>query len=454
VIASLAGASVAVSTATLSALMQTAPFAFQNSNRNDSDLRRQFPTFANPARQSQERPPMAPEEELQGEELIPLSVRMRQAAIKDPVLGLRPELYQPWEGATFYVPVDHAQKKFLSPVFIVDPEFNGDTPEEYGHLFIDNDHGGWKKPLIQSTFPIISKQAQEFFHVSGDCTCMNHEIVFKTPKVVQMPFPDHIKPAYEPQYDNASYVMPRERWHTMYRGDDYGGHNIPFPHPRPPTPAPEYEHAWVDVGKIYGLETPMGAHFGGVWDYAFNGLRKIIENDLDSYNNGAWGQEAPHDNEYAGWGQEAPHNNEYAGWGQEAPKDNEYAGWGQEAPKDNEYAEWGQEAPKDNEYAEWGQEAPKDNEYAEWGQEAPKDDGYAGWGQDAWGKDGASDVSIEGVKQLSGGHGGLNGFDGLNGTGQSLRGFGGLNGTGKKLGGFAGLNGTGQSSYGLNGTGQ
>ena len=40
----------------------------------------------------------------------------------------------------------------------------------------------------------------------------------------------------------------------IYRGDDYGGHNIPFPHPKPPKPNSIYEDAFVDLSLIYGTE--------------------------------------------------------------------------------------------------------------------------------------------------------------------------------------------------------
>ena len=34
----------------------------------------------------------------------------------------------------------------------------------------------------------------------------------------------------------------------MYFGDDYGGHNIPFPHPAPPKPHKMYDqHAFIDL---------------------------------------------------------------------------------------------------------------------------------------------------------------------------------------------------------------
>ena len=49
IFSAVVGLTQAVDTATLAALMQQAPFSFQNSNQlPDSDIKRQFPNFANP----------------------------------------------------------------------------------------------------------------------------------------------------------------------------------------------------------------------------------------------------------------------------------------------------------------------------------------------------------------------------------------------------------------------
>ena len=50
-----------------------------NSNRNDSDLRRQFPDFASPFRKGEMRPMEQPELRM-GDELIPLAVRNAKKA--------------------------------------------------------------------------------------------------------------------------------------------------------------------------------------------------------------------------------------------------------------------------------------------------------------------------------------------------------------------------------------
>lgn len=62
------------------------------------------------------------------------------------------------------------------------------------------------------------------------------------------------KPAREPLYEDYTYELPRMNQHTMYRGDDYGGHNIPFPHPQPPKPVGVYEDAFVDLAEVFGIE--------------------------------------------------------------------------------------------------------------------------------------------------------------------------------------------------------
>ena len=39
----------------------------------------------------------------------------------------------------------------------------------------------------------------------------------------------------------------------IYFGDDYGGHNIPYPHPRPPQPHIKYQQdSFIDLTAVYG----------------------------------------------------------------------------------------------------------------------------------------------------------------------------------------------------------
>ena len=130
----IAGVTSAVNTETLSALMQHASFGvpqrerfdetnpFGQTSNTDSDLKRQFPKFANPFMNDRERQKEVPEH-IEGEELIPLKVRNARAAIKDPVLAKQPDVRPLYKGSYDMEPIDYSNKKFLSPVFLVDPMF-------------------------------------------------------------------------------------------------------------------------------------------------------------------------------------------------------------------------------------------------------------------------------------------------------------------------------------------
>ena len=61
------------------------------------------------------------------------------------------------------------------------------------------------------------------------------------------------KPALEPLYRKGIGRVPPLNQHTCYRGDDYGGHNIPFPIPEPPKPDRYYDDSFVDLGAYYGF---------------------------------------------------------------------------------------------------------------------------------------------------------------------------------------------------------
>ena len=260
-IATLAGVTMAVDTATLAKLMQQAPFSFQNSNDpQDSDIKRELPNFANPARQNDVRPPLE-EEERTGDELIPKAVRNKQAAIKDPVLALQPQVKPLFPGSRDMEPIDPKNKKFKSPVFLVDPKFTKEMKDDDKMLFEDNDHGGFKQPVVQSTWPIIRTEVQKFFHVGPGCTCedKNRPVFYIEPRYERLHLPEYYDPVWEPQYENPSYVMPKQAQKTQYQGDDYGGHNIPFPHPIPPKPASIYDDtAFVDLyDTLYGVKNTV-----------------------------------------------------------------------------------------------------------------------------------------------------------------------------------------------------
>lgn len=43
----------------------------------------------------------------------------------------------------------------------------------------------------------------------------------------------------------------------MYFGDDFGGHNIPFPHPAPPKPHKMYDQfAFIDLSNLLQPHSP------------------------------------------------------------------------------------------------------------------------------------------------------------------------------------------------------
>ena len=94
-----------VSTEALNALMQFGTndaqnrFIGRNSNDpEDPDIKRERPDFADPARKGDERPP-DDDPFLEGDALIPKAVRAAQAAIKDPVLALQPQVKPLFEGS-------------------------------------------------------------------------------------------------------------------------------------------------------------------------------------------------------------------------------------------------------------------------------------------------------------------------------------------------------------------
>ena len=262
-----AGVTSAVSTETLSALMQRASFSapggqydhnnpYGQTSNNDSDLKREVPDFAAPQNKGKERA-FEEAEHRTGDELIPLSVRNARAAIKDPILAKQPDVRPLFEGSFDMEPIDYTNKVFQSPVFLVDPMFTEGKKGDENQLFIDNDFGGWKRPVNPSRWPIIGSEVHGFFGVGPDCTCKTtHKPVFaKLPRFEQIKL-DHyhhtLGPVYEPQYETEGYSVPRNLYDTMYRGDDFGGHNIPYPHPCPPVPHSYYDQgAFIDLDKYY-----------------------------------------------------------------------------------------------------------------------------------------------------------------------------------------------------------
>ena len=65
--------------------------------------------------------------------------------------------------------------------------------------------------------------------------------------------------AWEPQYKLGAKKPKAMNYKNCFYGDDYGGHNIPFPIPSPPHPGPYYDDIFYDmtphIGQLY-FENP------------------------------------------------------------------------------------------------------------------------------------------------------------------------------------------------------
>jgi len=150
---------------------------------------------------------------LEGDELIPLAVRNARAAIKDPILAKQPDVRPLYEGSYDMEPIDYSNKKFKSPVFLVDPMFTMGKDGDENQLFVDNDFGGWKRPVNPSKWPIVGHEVQNFFGVGPDCTCKTtHKPIFaKLPRFEKLNinhYPHILGPVYEPQYEDPNYSIP------------------------------------------------------------------------------------------------------------------------------------------------------------------------------------------------------------------------------------------------------
>lgn len=127
--------------------------------------------------------------------------RKAQAAIKDPSLGTLPEVRQLF--ADVWEPIDHSGKKFVSPVFIIDPEFNGEMFDWNKGLFRNNDHGGWRQPVNQSVFPFVTGEIRDFFGVTENCDCRSDtEVFIRWPEFRPLNVPHELfGEVNEPQYE-------------------------------------------------------------------------------------------------------------------------------------------------------------------------------------------------------------------------------------------------------------
>ena len=96
----------------------------------------------------------------------------------------------------------------------------------------------------------------------------------------------------EPVYAHGIQYRPgRPQQETIYHGDDFGGHNIPFPHPKPPMPHKMYDrHAFVQIDKFVkgecdknGIDIHSGTHtldlhgFGSYRGHGFGDIQFMLD---------------------------------------------------------------------------------------------------------------------------------------------------------------------------------
>jgi hypothetical protein len=141
-----------------------------------------------------------------GDELILKAERAKRAAVTDPILGKKPEVRPFKMNPKDLEPIDPTNKKFTSPVFLVDPMFTKDKKDEEIIVFRDNDWAGWEQPLKPSKWPIVRKEIQRFFQVSEDCSQkgMKLDITHVEPLYEPLDLPRYYAPVYEPQYEAAA----------------------------------------------------------------------------------------------------------------------------------------------------------------------------------------------------------------------------------------------------------
>jgi hypothetical protein len=188
--------------------------------------------------------------ERKGDELILKSVKKARAAIRDEQMAGK-YITGPWDMDPSIKEPKYAEgveRTFKSPVFLVDPMFTKPQKDEEIQVFRDNDHAGFKQPKVQSKFPIVRKEIQDFFIVDEACTCRGKKtIVDEGIHYFPLRVPEFYGRVLEPMYKDANATRPAPlNQHTCYRGDDFGGHNIPYPHPKPPVSASYYTDCFVD----------------------------------------------------------------------------------------------------------------------------------------------------------------------------------------------------------------
>ena len=237
-------------------LQKFAPHQFSNQYvaKTDADFERQYPEFASPLNAGLTRKHVEPEIR-EGDELILKKDRQAAKAVRDEKLGDTPKTEPFHMNPKDRVPIEPKDRVFQAPVFLVDPMFTKDKKDEEIVVFRDNDWAGWKQPRVLSHFPIVKKEVQDFFSVKEDCSCRKVKALqFKEPSYLPLKLPQYYAPVLEPQYvDKEGKIIPGANQHTCFRGDDYGGHNIPYPHPAPPKPDPYYDQdSFIDLSVVYG----------------------------------------------------------------------------------------------------------------------------------------------------------------------------------------------------------
>jgi hypothetical protein len=234
-------------------VMRRAPFSFQRDDRrllnSNLNFKREVPQYTNPALRSNERAEVKIAVR-KGDELIPLKERNAKKAVRNPVMAKTPEYKVLFKGSKYYEPIDPTNKKFKSPVFLVDPKFTKKLDKKEKVAFEDNDFGGHEVPVNPTRWPYVDDIVQTRFKVGPDCAATG-EAPLKASELkwIRLQIGDKYAPAWEPFAVDAraTKTIAKQNQHDCYRGEDFGGNNIPFPHPAPPKPSNYYDDAFVDL---------------------------------------------------------------------------------------------------------------------------------------------------------------------------------------------------------------
>ena len=127
----------------------------------------------------------APEKEAPEEEAPEEEAPGKEAKKKSPYIAKRPKVrvFRYSEGDV--EPIYSEEKKFQSPVFLVDPMFTDEKKDDEIEVFRDNDLAGFRMPLVHSKFPFLRREVQHFFNVGDDCSrhsYMEPDVYFVVPE--------------------------------------------------------------------------------------------------------------------------------------------------------------------------------------------------------------------------------------------------------------------------------